>query len=138
LWFESAGTDVDGDLMKDKLGRFGSFGALLAAAACPVCFPKLTLLGALFGFGALAQYEVIFFYALQVLVVAMLVSHVIAFKRGGDKRLLALVSVSSVLFFVSLYVLVAEILSYAALAGLVASSVWLIFARRRTAECRKS
>lgn len=124
--------------MNNKLGRFGSFGGILAAAVCPVCFPKLALLGALFGFGALAQYEVIFFYGLQVLIVAMLLSHVIAFKRGGDKRLLILVSVSAVLFFVSLYVLVSEYLSYLALTGLVASSVWLILAPRRSGECCES
>ena len=124
--------------MKNKLGRFGSFGSILVAAACPVCFPKLALLGALFGFGALAEYEVIFFYALQVLIVAMVVSNVIAFKRGGDKRLLILVSVSAVLFFVSLYVFVSEYLSYIALAGLVASSVWLIMAPRRKSNCCES
>jgi len=117
------------------LGRFGSFGALLAAAACPVCFPKLALLGALFGFGALAQYEVIFFYALQVLVVATLVGHVIVFKRGGDKRLLALVSISTMLFFTSLYLLGSETLSYVALAGLIASSVWLMMAPRPKGDC---
>lgn len=124
--------------MKDILGRFGSFGSLLAAAACPVCFPKLALLGALFGFGALAQYEVIFFYGLQVLVIAMLVSHIIAFRRGGDKRLLVLVSVSAVLFFASLYVLASEYLSYVALAGLMASSVWLMMAPRRKGDCCES
>ena len=117
------------------LGRFGSFGALLAAAACPVCFPKLALLGALFGFGALAPYEVIFFYALQVLVVGMLVNHVIAFRRGGDKRLLILVSISVALFFTSLYLLGSEILSYVALAGLLASSVWQMLAPRREFDC---
>jgi len=121
--------------LKNKLGRFGSFGSLLAAAACPICFPKLALLGALFGFGALAEYEVIFFYALQVLIIAMWVSHVIAFKRGGDKRLLILVSVSAALFFVSLYLLVSEYLSYLALAGLVASSVWLVVAPSRKGDC---
>jgi mercuric ion transport protein len=123
--------------VKNKLGRFGSFGSILAAAACPICFPKLALLGALFGFGALAEYEVIFFYALQVLIVAMVVSHVIAFNRGGDKRLLILVSVSAVLFFVSLYVLVSEYLSYLALAGLVASSVWLMLVPRDASDCHK-
>jgi len=124
--------------MKNKLGRFGSFGSILAAAACPVCFPKLALLGALFGFGALAEYEVFFFYALQVLVIAMVVSHVIAFKRGGDMPLLVLVSVSAVLFFVSLYVLVSEYLSYVSFAGLVASSIWLMVAPRRNNDCCES
>ena len=120
------------------LDRFGSFGALLAAAACPMCFPKLALLGALFGFGALAQYEVIFFYVVQMLVVGMLVSHMIAFRRGGDKRLLMLVSISSVLFFTSLYVLGSEVLSYVALLGLMASSVWLMMKPYSKATCCES
>ena len=101
-------------------------------------FSKLALLGALFGFGVLAPYEVIFFYALQVLLVGMLVSYVIAFRRDGDKRRLILVSISSVLFFTSLYVLGSEALSYVALLGLMASSVWLMMKPRGKAACCES
>ena len=38
-----------------KLENYGSFGAIAAAAICPICFPKLALLGAFFGLGALAN-----------------------------------------------------------------------------------
>jgi len=47
--------------MQFKLENFGSFGAIVAAAACPICFPKLALLGAFFGLGALSKYEAFFF-----------------------------------------------------------------------------
>lgn len=39
--------------MKAWLEKASSIGAVVAAAACPVCFPKLALLGAVFGLGAL-------------------------------------------------------------------------------------
>jgi len=28
--------------MNDKLEKFGTFGAIITAAACPVCFPKIS------------------------------------------------------------------------------------------------
>ena len=43
--------------MKTYLEKIGSFGGAIAAAACPVCFPKLALLGAIFGLGALSACE---------------------------------------------------------------------------------
>lgn len=40
--------------MKLLLDKFGSFGTVAAAAARPVCFPKLAVVGAFFGLGGLA------------------------------------------------------------------------------------
>lgn len=117
--------------MKDSAGKFGSLGAVVAAIFCPICFPKLALLGVFFGLGALAKYEIIFFYAAQAFVLLMLVANVISYKRYKNKALLLLVVVSVLLFFVSLYVFVSEILSYVALAGLVVASIWSIFESRR-------
>lgn len=54
--------------MKTHLDKIGSIGAVIAAAACPVCFPKLALLGALFGLGALGVYEAQLVIAAQLLV----------------------------------------------------------------------
>jgi hypothetical protein len=34
--------------------KFGSIGAIIAAAACPICFPKLALIGSAVGLGVLA------------------------------------------------------------------------------------
>lgn len=121
--------------MKNKLEKFGSFGAIVAAAACPICFPKLALLGALFGMGALSKFETLFFIGAQVLVVIALIGHSLSFKTHRDKRLLALAWVSALLLFLSLYVLGSEILNYLAFAGLICATVWLIIENRRCQAC---
>jgi len=121
--------------MRNKLENFGSFGAIIAAAACPICFPKLALLGAIFGFGALMKYEVAFFYGAQVLIVIALIGHIISYKKVQNRPLLALAIISAVLFFTSLYVFVSETLSYIGLAGLVAATIWMIIESRRCVEC---
>ena len=121
--------------MKDSAGKFGSLGAVLAAIFCPICFPKLALLGVFFGLGALAKYEIVFFYAAQAFVLLMLVAKIISYKRYKNKALLLLVVVSVVLFFISLYIFVSEILSYVALTGLVVASIWSVFESRRCSSC---
>ena len=121
--------------MKDSAGKFGSLGAVLTAIFCPVCFPKLALLGVFFGLGALAKYEIVFFYAAQAFVLLMLVANIISYKRYKNKALLSLVVLSVILFFISLYVYVSEVLSYIALFGLVAARVWSVFESRRCSAC---
>lgn len=122
--------------MRNKLEKFGSLGAVIAAALCPICFPKLALLGAFFGLGALVKYEVVFFYGAQILVVIALVGQVISYKRIQNRFLLALAIVSAVLFFVSLYLFVFEILSYLALSGMVVATIWGVIESRRCARCQ--
>lgn len=121
--------------MRIKLENYGSFGAIVAAAACPICFPKLALLGAFFGLGALAKYEAFFFYGAHILIVMALIGHVISYKRVRNQILLALAITSAILFFISLYVFVSEILSYIALTGLVAATIWMIVESRRCDRC---
>ena len=120
--------------MHSKLEKFGSFGAIAAAAACPICFPKLALIGALFGFGVLAKYEVVFLYMAQILIVLALIGHIISYKRLQNLTLLILAFTSVILFFMSLYVFTSEILSYFALAGMIAAMAWMMFEDRRCAS----
>jgi mercuric ion transport protein len=124
--------------MRNKLENYGSFGAIVAAAACPICFPKLALLGAFFGFGALAKYEALFFYGAHILIVIALIGHALSYKKVQKRGPFALAIISAVLFFVSLYVFVSETLSYMALAGLVTATIWMIFESRRCASCAVS
>jgi len=121
--------------MKNKLEKFGSFGAIIAAAACPICFPKLALLGALLGFGALAQYEAVFFYGAQILVLLAVSGHVVSYKKSRNWKILSLSIVSAVLFFVSLYVVASEILSYIALGGIIVATLWHVYKNRFCASC---
>ena len=124
--------------MQNKLEKFGSFGAIFAAAACPICFPKLALLGALFGLGALAPYETAFFFGSQILVVLAVVGHVISYKKHQNRKLLSLAVISAILLFVSLYAYVSEILSYLAFGGLIIATIWLILENRRCSICENS
>jgi len=83
---------------KPFLEKIGSIGAVVAAAACPVCFPKLALIGALFGLGAFGAYESQIFVAAQALA-------------------------SGAAVFAGLYWIGSEWLAYAGFAGLVIASV---------------
>jgi mercuric ion transport protein len=117
--------------MRSKLEKIGSSGAIVAAAACPICFPKLALIGALFGFGFLVNYEVVFFYMAQLMIIFALVGHIISYKRLRNLALLTLAFISAILFFGSLYVFTSEILSYLALTGMIAAMVWMMIEDRR-------
>jgi mercuric ion transport protein len=121
--------------MRFKLEKYGSFGAIVAAAACPICFPKLALIGAFLGLGALAKYETFFFYGAHVLILIALVGHVISYKKVQNRTLLALAIISASLFFVSLYLIVSEMLAYTALTGLVAATIWMIVESRHCDGC---
>ena len=121
--------------MPNKLEKFGSFGSVVAAAACPVCFPKLALLGALLGFGSLVEYEVYFLYGAHVLIVIAVIGHIISYKNLQNRSLLVLAIFSASLFFVSLYIFVFEFLSYLALTGMVAATIWMIIESRRCTTC---
>lgn len=121
--------------LSSGLDRIGAGGSLLAAAACPLCFPKLAALGALFGLGALAPLEGYFFWGAQALVLLALAGQVMAFRRRANRPLLLFALLSSVLFFLSLYLLVSELLSYLALGGIALASLWLMVTERRQAVC---
>lgn len=121
--------------MRAQLEKIGSVGAVVAAAACPVCFPKPALLGALFGFGAFGAYESQFFVATQVMVVLALVGAALTYRRQRNRWLLASALASGTAVFAALYWIGSEWLAYVGLAGLVAASAPELWARiRRTAH----
>jgi mercuric ion transport protein len=121
--------------MGNILEKLGSSGAIVAAAACPMCFPKLALLGSVLGMGALTPFEGIMFFAAQGLVLLVLVGTIVAYRKSGARLPLGLSSGFVLLFFISLYVIPSEWLSYLALLGLVASNLWLIWRNRQRAKC---
>ena len=120
--------------MRGWLEKSSSVGAVLAAAACPICFPKLALLGALFGLGAFSAYEYQLFVAAQALVAVALAGHVLAYWRHRSAWLLAAAVLSGAAVFSGLYLFAAEWAVYAGFAGLLAASArdfWLRFRRPR-------
>jgi mercuric ion transport protein len=121
--------------MNSPLDKIGSIGAVIAAAACPICFPKLAIIGAMFGLGAFSAYEYELLLATQVLVGVAVLGHAIVFLGHRRPWPLAIAVVSGVAVFAGLYVAGSEWLIYAGFAGLVYLSfrdVWK-WMRPRTA-----
>ena len=115
--------------------KFGTVGAVVAAAACPICFPKVALVGAAVGFGALAPFEGYIAVGVQILFVLAFVGQMLAFPRHRNRWLLALSAVTTAFLFAAYYLFSSSILLQVSLAGLVVASIWLVVESRRCAKC---
>ena len=109
--------------MRAYLDKIGSLGSVFAAAACPVCFPQLAALGAVFGLGALGSYEGQIFLATKILVVLGVVGHVVAYLQHRILWIAALGVAGGIAFFLGLYVVRSEVVVYLGLGAMVAASV---------------
>ena len=121
--------------MNRMLEKFGTGGAVIAALACPICFPKLALIGAALGLGVFAPYERYIALAVQALFLLALAGQVLAFRAHRNKWLLALAIATAITLFVGYYIVPSSILLQLALLGLVVSSVWQVLEVRRCARC---
>jgi mercuric ion transport protein len=117
--------------MRFGLEKIGSIGAVIAAAACPICFPKLALLGAVFGLGALGAYESQLLIAAQALIALAIVGHVVAYRQHRKRWLLGVAILGAAAVFGGLYLKDSEPLIYAGLAVLVAASATDFWSRMR-------
>ena len=123
------------DQKKISMMKTGTTGALLAAILCPICFPKLALVGALLGLGVLAPYEGWFAAAAQVFLVIALAGHVVAYRRHQNRWTVALAGVGVALVLGSLWLFYVEPLVYLGLAVVVAATIWSALVLRRCGSC---
>lgn len=121
--------------MENKLEKSGTSGTILAAIACPICFPKFAMLGALLGLGGLVAYEAYFIIAVQVLVLLALAGHYLAYRRHRNWRVLLCAAMLSLGFFPALYLGASEWLLYAIFAGFIGLSWWLVLQGKRQGSC---
>ena len=115
--------------------KFGTVGVVVAAAACPICFPKIALVGAAVGFGIFAPFESYIAVGVQVLFALAFVGQVLAFPRHRNRWLLTFSAATTALLFAGYYQFPSSILLQVSLAGLVAASIWLAVESRRCAKC---
>lgn len=115
--------------------KLGTVGAVLAAAACPICFPKIALIGAAAGLGVLAPFEGFIAIGVQALFALALVGHVIAFPRHRNRWILALAIAATLMLFIAYYAISSSALLQVALGCLVVASIWLAVELRRCASC---
>ncbi|GAB4473903.1 MAG: hypothetical protein OHK0044_18330 [Burkholderiaceae bacterium] len=118
--------------------RTGTLGAVVAAALCPVCFPKLALLGAALGLGVFAPYEGVLIVVVLIFAGAAWAGHAAMYRRHRRRALLALATAATVLLYVGYFVAGSSLLMQASLVALAAASVWLAFELRRCARCAQS
>jgi len=79
--------------------KVGSIGAIMGALACPICFPKLALVGLAVGLGVLAPYEGYMAKGVQVLFVVALIGQIAAYRQHQNRWLLSLSGLSTALLF---------------------------------------
>jgi mercuric ion transport protein len=120
------------------LEKFGTIGAIVAALACPICFPKLALVGAGVGLAAFAPFEGYVAVGVQVLFVIAFIGQVLAFPRHRNRWLIALSAVTTLLLFTGYYVFPSSILLQVSLAGLLVASIWLVVEILRCGKCAGS
>jgi hypothetical protein len=130
-------TAVRYDYRMDRsfIEKFGTGGALIAALACPICFPKFALIGAALGLGVFAPYEGWVALLVQALFILALIGQLFAYRVHKNKWLLSLAIVTTALLFVGYYVIPSSILLQVSLIGLIAGSVWQVLEMRRCAKC---
>ena len=115
--------------------KVGTVGAVLAALACPICFPKLALIGAAVGLAVFAPFERYIAIAIQALFILALIGQALAYPRHGNVWLLSLSVVTTALLFAAYYLFPSSILIQLSLVGWVAASIWLFFEVKRCAKC---
>lgn len=118
-----------------RLEKADTVGALIAAAACPLCFPKLALIGAAFGFGALAPYEGYTLIAVSILVAVAWLAQLAAFRRHRNRALLSLATLAPATLYAGFFVAGSTLLMQAGPVALFVASIWLVLELRRCARC---
>lgn len=119
--------------MKFRLERFGTIGTLAAAILCPICFPKLALIGAALGLGALAPFEGWFVAATHVFLVMAVIGHFVAFRQHQVPWIPALAAMGAAAVPVALWLVYVEPVVYLGLFAVVVATVGSVFALRETA-----
>ena len=122
--------------MSNWLDKFGTSGAIVAAIGCPICFPKLALLGAFLGLGGLAAYENYFILLVQILIIVTLIGHILAYRNHRNRSLLISALALSLAFFVTLYLIGNEWLLYLIFAGYIFLSLWLMRENKKGQYCK--
>lgn len=113
------------------LDKLGSVGALIAAIACPACFPIFAAVSSVLGLSFLIPYEGLTMWALQLLVLVALAGNIIAYLTHFKLWLLCLGVLFPGLVFYAFYISFAYSTVYVALFGLMVVAILnTVFTRR--------
>jgi len=122
--------------IKDHLDKIGSFGAVLAAALAPCCFPLLGVLATTLGLGAAERFAPQLQYAVQFFVLLAVVGSVLMYRVHRRSLPLILSIIGAALCFIHYYVRFSEPLIYSGFGLLVASGLWNTFDKKSRNSCK--
>lgn len=115
--------------------KIGTIGAVLAATACPACFPMLAIASTALGFGIFRPFEGWVFTVFQLLVAVAMLGNILSFFRHRRAFPLIIGLAAPLLIFFALYLRFNQLLLYLGLFGLVAASVLNYVANRKCTRC---
>ena len=104
------------------LDKIAAIGALLAASACPACFPLLAVVGSALGLSFLRPYEGVMIYVFLALVLLVFIGSIVSFLKHRRKIPLLLNAAGSLLIFLAFYIKFMAFLIYAGLFLLLAGA----------------
>ena len=115
--------------------KIGTIGSVLAAVACPACFPMLAVVGTALGLGIFRPFEGWVFSVFQILLAIAVLGNILSFARHRRAFPFIMGVAGPLLIFFALYVRFNQLVLYLGLFGLVAASVLNYFANRQCARC---
>ena len=113
--------------------KIGSVGALLAAAACPACFPLLAVAGTAVGLGIFQPFEGSVFIIFQIFVAIAMLGNILSFFQHRHLFPLIIGVVAPLLIFFAVHVRFSQLLLYLGLVGLAVASILIFRCNRQCA-----
>ncbi len=117
------------------VGKIGTVGSLIAAGACPACFPMLAIVGSAVGLGVLHPFEGKVFLVFQLLVGVSLIGSFISYFNHRKILPLLIGAISPGLIFFALYIRFHPVIIYSGLFVLAVASVMNMIANRHCKKC---
>ncbi len=115
--------------------KIGTVGSLIAAVACPACFPMLAVVGSALGLGVLHPFEGKILLAFQLLVGVSLIGSFISYFNHHKILPLLIGVISPGLIFFALYIRFHPVIIYSGLLGLTVAFVTNLIANRHCRKC---
>ncbi len=116
--------------------KLAAIGALLAASACPACFPLLAVVSSALGLSFLRPYECVMMYVFQVLILLAFIGSVASFLKHRKRIPLLLNILGLFLIFFAFYVKFIPFFIYAGLSLLLAGGLGNFLEEKKCNQCK--
>jgi cytochrome c biogenesis protein CcdA len=121
---------------KDHIDKFGSFGAVFAAALAPCCFPLLGVIATALGLGAAEQFAPQLQYAVQFFVLLAVAGSAMMYRVHRRPLPLIFSVIGAALCFIHYYLRFSEPMIYSGFGLLLISGFWNTHEKKKMKSCK--